>query len=74
MGKISSHLATLALLTGLSSGAITSAQTIQMTPMDPENVDADSKAAMSDTVDDPRIVQSQAGENGIWKWSCRQRR
>lgn len=68
MGKIIPQIAALALFTSLFGGTVTFAQTAQWSPTAPEDVDADSKAAMSDTVNDPRIFQSQAGEKGIWKW------
>jgi hypothetical protein len=40
----------------------------QMASDAPVNDQANSAAAMNDTVQDPRIVHAQGGEKGIWKW------
>ncbi len=50
MGKIIPQIAALALLPSLFGGTDTFAQTIQLSSTAPEDVDADSRAAMSDTV------------------------
>ncbi len=68
MGKIIPQIAALALLPSLFGGTDTFAQTIQLSSTAPEDVDADSRAAMSDTVNDPRIAQALAGHKGTWKW------
>jgi hypothetical protein len=67
VGKIISQAATLVLCSSLFAGAAFG-QAAVLSSNAREDADADSKAAMSDTVNDPRIVQSQAGEKGIWKW------
>jgi hypothetical protein len=66
MGKIVNHGAALALFAGLFC-ANAGAQTV-LGSKGPEDVDADSKAAMSDTVRDPRIDKARNGGDGIWKW------
>jgi hypothetical protein len=40
----------------------------QMTSDAPVNDQANSAAAMNDTVQDPRIAHAQGREKGIWKW------
>jgi CxxC motif-containing protein (DUF1111 family) len=48
------------------SAAVAHAQFIKAdTPPDPN---ADSAAAMNDTVNDPRIGEALAGHKGVWKW------
>jgi hypothetical protein len=61
-----SRIVTLAVFSCFFAGTVF-AQTVAVGSA-PEDVDADSKASMSDTVSDPRIMQSRAGEKGIWKW------
>ncbi len=65
----SGRTATLALSTiigaGLSAAAL--AQNAGPTSTTPEDVNADSAAAMKDTVQDPRIVDAQPGRSwGMW--------
>ncbi len=67
MVRIVARIAILAVLSGFLAGTVAFAQAVASGSA-PEDVDADSKAAMSDTVNDPRIMQSRAGEKGIWKW------
>jgi hypothetical protein len=68
--KIVPQIASLTIFACLFAGTDAFAQmaVLNSNSTAPEDVDADSRAAMSDTVNDPRIVQSQAGEKGIWKW------
>jgi hypothetical protein len=40
----------------------------QMVSSAPLNDQANSAAALKDTLQDPRIATSQSGEKGIWKW------
>jgi hypothetical protein len=41
----------------------------QMASDAPVDDQANSAAAMTDTVQDPRIAHAQSGEKGIWKWA-----
>jgi hypothetical protein len=68
MAKNFSRIATLAVFTSLFAGTVALAQTVVLSSRAPEDVEADSKAAMRDTVNDPRIAQSLTSEKGIWKW------
>jgi hypothetical protein len=57
----------LSLLGGLGLGTAALAQTAGQTAV-PTADQSNSAASLKDTVHDPRIARSQAGETGIWKW------
>jgi hypothetical protein len=61
-----------ALATLLGCGVSFAAQAQFIKPDTPPNPNADSRSAMKDTVEDPRIEKALAAHKGTWnRWCCR---
>jgi hypothetical protein len=67
---VKKRIATIALftmITGLNATALAAASAGDVAPATPQNDDANSAAAMNDTVRDPRILDQQPGHSwGMW--------